>query len=129
MVEQASHESALKLQEEATALFRDGDFQKAANLFEEAASKLRSVCETTNELRALFCKLLQNVALASTKVKDFEKASKFATMSLQVDPYSVKGLYLRSFSSLELGIFDSAVHDCRQGLQIKNKDSVLQGHW
>jgi len=138
---------ALKMKEQGTEAFKQGDFATAVNRYEDGAeyitfnpsghgddddedmdqSASSGPTALSDEDKALAIALLNNCAMARLKLGDAMPAKFDCTKVLQYDPKNVKAMFRRAQAELALHNFKACVEDATATLELdpSNKEAEL----
>ncbi|CAD8103527.1 unnamed protein product [Paramecium sonneborni] len=84
-------QKANEYREQGNELYKQGDYQKAIQAFDEAIKY--------NNTMSVF---YSNKALCYKKLKDWSKVNEISKQALQIDEYNLRAKYLETISSIEL---------------------------
>uniref|UniRef100_A0A7S0QYU3 peptidylprolyl isomerase n=1 Tax=Pyramimonas obovata TaxID=1411642 RepID=A0A7S0QYU3_9CHLO len=123
-------EDAEKLKAEGTAEFKAGNYQTAANIYEEAANKYISAEPDEDSLKAS-CEVarmacLNNAAMCYLKLEKFKEAQTACDKVLDMDAQNVKALFRRGQALLKIGAINDAKTDLLAAAKLEPKNKEIR---
>ncbi|XP_074306504.1 70 kDa peptidyl-prolyl isomerase-like [Silene latifolia] len=112
-----------ELKDKGNGLFRQNDFDSAAECYDEAC-KLLSLSlgeiggEDIQSISDLAVSLMSNMAVCALKLEEYRAASGLCSMILNTFPRNVKALFRRAVASMKLKRFSKAELDLVQALMV-----------
>lgn len=106
---------ASELRRQGNEAFKEGRFQEALALYEQASGLLP-------EDAALWL----NRSIAERQLERWSDAEQHAQRAVELDPANVKAFYSRALCQQHLGQLQQALLSCRAGLKVQSDNAALQ---
>jgi FK506-binding protein 4/5 len=125
-------ETAAKRKEDGNALFKAGNYARAAKRYEKAVKLIEYDSsfddEQKKQAKALKISCNLNMAACKLKLKDYKEAVKLTTKVLELESTNIKALYRRVQAYIELLDLDYAQADIKKALDLdpNNKEVKLE---
>lgn len=125
-------ENARKRKEDGNALFKAGNYARAAKRYEKAVKLIEYDSsfddDQKKQAKALKISCNLNMAACKLKLKDYREVVKMTTKVLELESTNVKALYRRAQAHIELLDLDYAETDIKKALELdpNNKEVKLE---